>query len=52
MNPLKNVSNLKREDNSIWKPINNKRKTQTITTPITQIFNTSRIMGKKQQGKS
>jgi len=47
----KYVSNLKREDNSIWKPTKigeNPKQHQ----PHTQIFNTSGTMGKKRQGRS
>jgi hypothetical protein len=43
----KYVSNFKREDNSIWKRIKNRRKPQKNITPNTQIFNTSGTMGKK-----
>jgi hypothetical protein len=34
MDPLKNVSNVKRQDNSIWKLIKNKRKPKTASPPI------------------
>ena len=41
------VSNLKRDDNSIWKPIKNKGGEPNITPTITQILDTAVTMGQK-----
>jgi hypothetical protein len=47
MNSLKKyVSNLKREDSSIWKPIKEEKTQDNMKT-----CNTSGIIGKKRQGK-
>jgi len=47
----KYVSSLKREDNSIWKPIKKQEKTQNNVTPNTQMFKTSGTMRKWRQRK-
>jgi hypothetical protein len=41
------VSNLKSDDNFIWKPIKNKKKPQNITPSNTQILDTAGTMGQK-----
>ena len=47
----KHVSNLKRQDNSLWQLIK-KRENPKHRHPNTQIFNTSGTVGKSQQGES